>query len=137
MRESGYVCCKGYNTAENALKAGAEVHIHTYVLNGFGELETVLLKSHEETHTLITLKKLDVLKRALKEKKIKIESLGELPDEAICNVGGLYGLLHNFPDLNSFSLDSNVSIGHWKYIEITGKWIEENSSIRFGIGPKN
>ena len=121
-----------YSSIEDALKEDAEVHVHTFVLEGLGERETLFLRGHEETHTLLHLERLYLLENALPQlnlkPRIKPDGLERLPKEVICDVGGLYAVLRNYPNLTEFTLKGCSTK---ERIGIMDRWLKENSGIEW------
>ena len=119
-----------YSSIEDALKEDAEVHVHTFVLEGLGELETLFLRGHEETHTLLHLERLYPLEDALSQlnlkPKIKPDGLEQLPKEVICDVGGLYAVLWNCPNLTEFTLKGCSTK---ERLGVMNGWLKEHRGI--------
>jgi hypothetical protein len=106
-----------------SITRGDQVHSHIFVLDNLTPHQTIFAKGHEETHFLGNINRFEELQKVL---KINQKNLIELPQEAVCDIGGLYAVIKNFPEEN---LDLGFTYeGHLKS---ASEWLRQNSHLNF------
>jgi len=117
---------KPYPSVEDTLNNGGKVDAHIYVSQGHSELITAFYKGHEETHILLHLNKLELLKAALKDRRISADTMEQEQEEVICHIGGFLSMMNLMPGERMFNFDGDdYSIYRVK------EWVEQHSDIRF------
>lgn len=131
---SGY--CFDYHGSHSsiaeALRANQDVYVHTYVRAGMSEDNTLFCRGHEETHALIGLERLDLLKEALTRIKVNPEGLEQLPEEVICHLGGFYSLSELRVPRN-YSTKPFVRIGTLQEMLVLKQWLEQHSRYKIQL----
>lgn len=94
---------KGYFKLSDALKDQQEVHAYIFVLGGYSKSELIQSKGHEETHVLLDHNQGSLLEKGLAGIVIGNDGFRELPEEAKCDLGGIFAVIRNNPFSKLFS----------------------------------
>lgn len=94
-----------YRSLEEVLRNKGEVDVHIFVLQGMEELPTVFCKGHEETHILLSLNRLEILKSKLSANGIASDGIEAEHKEVICDIGGFLAVMTLRPGWKELAFD--------------------------------